>query len=53
MFEKLAEYEQGFNTTDVDPIDILNFLELVYSVNSEFIALFKEISKELGIKIEE
>ncbi|NPD89501.1 MAG: helix-turn-helix transcriptional regulator [Asgard group archaeon] len=52
MFEKLADYEQGFNTTDVDPIDILNFLELVYSINLEFTDLFKEVAKNLDIKID-
>lgn len=53
IFDRITDYEAGFNTTDVDPIDILNFLELVYSINTEFISLFREISKDLDIKIEE
>jgi DNA-binding transcriptional ArsR family regulator len=52
MFEKLAEYEQGFNTTDVDPIDILNFLELIYSVNKEYSDLLNKVAKDLGIEID-
>ena len=52
MFEKLADYEHGFNTTDVDPIDVLNFLELVYSINSEFAILFKEVAQKLEIEID-
>lgn len=52
MFDKLAEYEQGFNTTDVDPIDILNFLELIYSVNKEFADLFNKVANDLGIEID-
>ena len=52
MFNKLTEYEQGFNTTDVDPIDILNFLELIYSANAEFAVIFNKIAKDLDIEID-
>ena len=51
LFENLAEYEKPLQETDVDPGDIANFIELVLSVNPEFVELLKELAEYLGLSL--
>ncbi len=51
LFEHLAHYEKILETTAVDPGDILNFLELLYTVSPEYIELLGEIREYLGLKL--
>ena len=51
LFEHLAQYEKALETTAVDPGDILNFFELLYTVSPEYIELLSEISNYLGIEL--
>jgi DNA-binding transcriptional ArsR family regulator len=49
LFESLADFEKPLQETDVDPGDIANFIELLLTVNSEFVKLLEELREYLGI----
>jgi len=50
LFERLAEFEKPLQETDVDPVDIANFIELLLTVNPSFVKLLGEITEYLGLK---
>ena len=52
LFEQLASFQTALDKTDVDPVDILNFLELLSTVNSEFIALLNEMADYFNLEID-
>jgi len=52
LFEQLASFQTALDKTDVDPADILNFLELLTNVNSGFIALLKEMANYFNLEID-
>ena len=51
LFEQLATFQTALDKTDVDPVDILNFLEVLTTVNSDFIALLNEIADYFDLEI--
>lgn len=51
LFESLAELEKPLQETDIDPDDIANFIELLLSVNPEFVELLKELTEYLGLSL--
>ncbi len=52
LFEQLASFQTALDKTDVDPVDILNFLEILTTVNSEFISLLKEMAAYFDLEID-
>lgn len=52
LFDILTDYQSVFEKTDVDPGDVLNFIELLFTVNSDFIELIEEMKNYLGIRTE-
>ena len=52
LFEQLATFQTALDKTDVDPVDIVNFLELLTTVNSEFITLLKEMADYFNLEID-
>ena len=51
LFEQLAELEKPLLEADVDPGDIANFIELLLTVNPEFVKLLKELTDYLGLQL--
>ena len=52
LFEQLATFQTALDKTDVDPVDIVNFLEILTTANSEFIKLLNEIADYFGLEID-
>lgn len=51
LFDSLAELEKPLQETDIDPDDIANFIELLLSINPEFVDLLKELIEYLGLSL--
>ena len=51
LFESLAEFEKPLQETDVDPGDIANFIELLLTINPEFVKLLGELTEYLKLKL--
>ncbi len=49
LFELLSNYELALDKAEVDPGDILNFIELLFTVNPEYIKLIEEIKQYLNL----
>ncbi len=51
LFESLAKFEKALQETDVDPGDIANFIELLLTINPEFVKLLNELIEYLELQL--
>ena len=51
LYELLLNYELALSKAEVDPADILNFIEVLFTIDPEYIKLIEEIKKYLNLDL--